>query len=1626
MNRLRKRLIWLGALVGSVLLLTGGLWSFVLYTESGARVAVSRFLDWYNEQIPGTVTVQQVDGAIGEGLTLHNIEGRSANGRIVLRAGGLSFQLSPWPLLEKKVYLDGVGLSAVTLTSGGDDSDGALSDLIIPKKDSDDTDKDRLLPDLPVHLIATTVSLENIRFQKREGPKTLFSVNVDSVRGTMDWDSQLRVAVAEMSGDVAISDRHFDFSLDESQQIILRNDRLHTVVVAETKWGHARISLNSILEKSLQTTLSFRLNIDSLTKALGQHRLPGKRDGKLIGKGHVSFRMADNVTPVIDASFQSENSRIAGIGDVGLNIDAGLHGKDGKLDLRAEAGGLRMQGAYEGDVFGTGKGTLDLKGKISSQLLASFGVKGSAESVEGNVSCRIGPQTVCDSTVQSDRVVYEDIQAQKVVAEFKASIGGGAPNAAGTVEINSILVRNQSFERIGFAGSYDGAGATLRVDAAENSRQKAFVEVRLDFTDGITANVASLKSDLFGVQLESLNPFGVRFAQDQIKTLSPALLRLNDAVFSIKRLEKVAESLSGEASFEQLRLDKFSALAGEPLSGQVNGNIRVSGKMSNPSFFIDITASEPSLRSLSFGELRLTGEFQERQLAFEMSGKRDNKSVFAVDGHIPVSVNLNRRDVQYLNAKPARVSWRVHQFDEQLLRDWMDLPDGLTFGVNGSGKFFRVKSQMTLTGEISGNFSHPKTGPLEFQMLHSLQPDEQSIQLQITDRDGMPVSVDVEAELPMFGLLEKQFPRGPVMVEARIGDSQLEIDAQPIDDERVFVELKVGNFDLSRIARYADRISLNGDLAGNVKLVWNTKTMSLVPFTDSPWRMDLQLQHLNPSTFSRLGIDTGAMLFEAAFDGALRCDGKTISANGALDGWLGDGAFIRFPVHLNFDASPTAQSLDAEWLMPNGVPAQLEVSGSFDVLSFIDGRFAPHSWQASLLWGDASLTLLANINDLQNGVANFEMKGLSPTLLKPLVTDEDVTGTLSGNARIELADSVLSLDSDLQISNGALYGWKFEEISILGAFRDEQLNIRLNGRHQYGKDFYITAEVPIIFDPATGRVSWTPEKSHRLDWRIPPANLYPVRNLLGIADIFDISLGTEGVVSGGPSDFVAKTRILGTVRAPGISPVSVHGDLSAAPREQKVSVSILQDKKNSSTLSATLSGDIAKLIAGKALFEDVPITARLQTGTIDLHFLELFPIPVVSRLGGSVKADLRIEGTMGMPRLLGQLTLADGRFSVAGLANRIHGVNGDIRFYGQRLSVPKLQFKSARGAGRFWGKLRLEKGTLLGSGTLRMIGFPVAMAGLPRFIIDTESSMNFSLTQKLLDLSVDVHRATFTKPAESRNSAQFIPTNGNVTVRDSAEAEEQEKRAFDYNIRIQSQEPISVKGKDLSTNWNTMILANRTDGVATVGGNIDAVGGNFSLFQNSFDIQKGELTLAKTPGKGAFLQLESSSNISSYTVYLNVSGNLLRPKLRLSSSPVLTEEQILTLLVSGSTEEDAETSTGAVTNLLAVQYPGIHNLLYNKFGISKLRVETTDQGSTALKAGRRVTDRSTVYTVVNSNPAKNENELELQVEVDLSNKTSVGTAVGENSSSIGIYRRFIIPNKKRKILKLPFRRRKKK
>jgi autotransporter translocation and assembly factor TamB len=416
-----------------------------------------------------------------------------------------------------------------------------------------------------------------------------------------------------------------------------------------------------------------------------------------------------------------------------------------------------------------------------------------------------------------------------------------------------------------------------------------------------------------------------------------------------------------------------------------------------------------------------------------------------------------------------------------------------------------------------------------------------------------------------------------------------------------------------------------------------------------------------------------------------------------------------------------------------------------------------------------------------------------------------------------------------------------------------------------------------------------------------------------ITGVVNAKLDGDGTITDLKTQLQVQVRDLRNELWPKMEPATFELSAQTAQNRLTASGKLQQLRIQPLEITASLPFDVPKIVQDRGFADDTPISAKARLPRSSVNFVRQF-VPDLRQLDGDLGLDVDVSGTLGHPILsgAGDMTVNAARFTNATLP-ALNSFNARVSF---RENVVTLD--------RFGGDLA---------------GGPFTMSGRLTFVKLTEPTLDLQMkAQSVLVARNDTLTARADADIKIAGPFAAATVSGNVALTNTRflknidllpiglpgrpapqpPAERPEFfslpsppfRDWKFDVTIKTKDPVLIRG-NLATGEATTDLKLTGTGVKPgLQGVVHMEGVEATLPFSRLDVSRGSLTFNPSDSTNPTIDLQGSSVIRDYTVRVYVYGTLLSPQAVFTSEPPLPQEDIISLIATGTTRR--ELSTGNV------------------------------------------------------------------------------------------------------------------
>jgi autotransporter translocation and assembly factor TamB len=448
---------------------------------------------------------------------------------------------------------------------------------------------------------------------------------------------------------------------------------------------------------------------------------------------------------------------------------------------------------------------------------------------------------------------------------------------------------------------------------------------------------------------------------------------------------------------------------------------------------------------------------------------------------------------------------------------------------------------------------------------------------------------------------------------------------------------------------------------------------------------------------------------------------------------------------------------------------------------------------------------------------------------------------------------------------------------------------------------------PVI--PSSGKVSAT-FQSQDLDLR----KLFTDLGIKAMTSGFmNAKLDADGTIANPNARLAMQVRDIRNEYWPKMEPATFDLNVEATQNRLTALGKLQQPRIQPLEITAGMPFDIPKIVRDRGFSDDTPITAKARLPRSSVNFVRQF-VPDLQQLDGDLGLDVDLTGTFGHPVLsgAGDMTVNVARFTNATLPT-LRGFNVRFTFRDNALTLDRFAGDLAGGPFTMSGRVTFAKLTepildlqmraqsvlvarndtltARADGNIRVTG-PFAAATISGNVALTNT--RFLKNIDLLPIGLPGRPA----PQPPAERPEFFSLPGPPF------------RDWKFDVAITTKDPVLIRGNLATGEATTDLKLTGTGLKPGLQGVVHMEGVEATLPFSRLDVSRGSLTFNPADSTNPTIDLQGTSVIRDYTVRVYVYGTLLSPQAIFTSEPPLPQEEIISLIATGTTRR--ELSTGNV------------------------------------------------------------------------------------------------------------------
>ncbi len=377
------------------------------------------------------------------------------------------------------------------------------------------------------------------------------------------------------------------------------------------------------------------------------------------------------------------------------------------------------------------------------------------------------------------------------------------------------------------------------------------------------------------------------------------------------------------------------------------------------------------------------------------------------------------------------------------------------------------------------------------------------------------------------------------------------------------------------------------------------------------------------------------------------------------------------------------------------------------------------------------------------------------------------------------------------------------------------------------------------------------------------------------------------------------------------------------PEEERYEIAYreiaLEMEKRPDALTFSLAGDLLKtghlrgdwrlpgwhLSAARA--KEQPLQGNLALRLEDLSLLALLTHRI-QHPKGRIEGDLAFGGSVGEPRLEGQVRLDEGSLTLPDLGITLQGIALRLEpRQGSKLAL-RGTARSGPGALELAGELDLSS-LQEWRGWISVKGKNVEVARLPEAKVIASPDLMVRIQPRFIQLAgyVEVPKAKIRLPEKQG----LVPVSPDVVIVGGEEETPRKRWRIATTIALKLGEKVKVSGHGFEGRISGQLaIIEAPDRPAIAQGELEIHDGSYKIYGQKLNIDEGRLLYAASPLTNPGLQFRVVRRQGNVEAGILVFGRLKKPELELFSNPPMDDSDILAYILIGKPLREATTSEG--------------------------------------------------------------------------------------------------------------------
>ena len=357
---------------------------------------------------------------------------------------------------------------------------------------------------------------------------------------------------------------------------------------------------------------------------------------------------------------------------------------------------------------------------------------------------------------------------------------------------------------------------------------------------------------------------------------------------------------------------------------------------------------------------------------------------------------------------------------------------------------------------------------------------------------------------------------------------------------------------------------------------------------------------------------------------------------------------------------------------------------------------------------------------------------------------------------------------------------------------------------------------------------------------------------------------------------------------------------------------------------------------------DIPIDFILTLENTDLSFISMFFKEDIKQLQGLTNAELKLSGTLNQPILNGSISLTDGEVELFQFPTKINDLNVFLQLEDNLVKIKDTNFQIDQYRIYTSGEFALKN---LQPQDLNINIWTNKEEILYQDIFQAQADLKAKLTGLFVSPHIEGILTLSQAELNWKENNKDIPLNPSELLSKLINIK------GDIDLELKILDDFIAKTNDFNLKLVGGLKVQGALSAPKLNGVFEIKQGHIIFLYKKFRVSAGKVIFADSTGEDMILDIRAKTEIDDIDVFLNVSGIIAQPTITLSSSPALSESEIISLLMfnrnyAGLTEGELgiilkEELINLIAQGLSIRFLNqIEDKVADSFGLDEFKIET--------------------------------------------------------------------------------------